>query len=68
MFSSLHCYQFIKSSQVCTSDTRIYFAVKLPDGVILDKTMPGQVTLHHAIFVEKFVLATIAQTNGALPT
>ena len=47
MFSSLHCYQFIKSSQVCTSDTRIYFAVKLPDGVVLDKTIVDQVRLHH---------------------
>ena len=42
--------------------------MKLPDGVILDKTMPNQLRLYHAIFLEQFVLAAIARTNGALPT
>ena len=42
--------------------------MKLPDGVILDKTIADQVRLHHIIFVEKFVLAAIAWINGALPT
>ena len=41
--------------------------MKLPDGVILDKIMEDQVRLHHVISLEKFVLATIAQTNDALP-
>ena len=42
--------------------------MKLPDGVIVDKTIADQVRFHHAIFVDKIVLASIARTNGALPT
>jgi len=52
----------------CTGDTRIYFIVKLPDGVILDKTIADQLRSHHAIFVETIVLASIARTNDALLT
>ena len=42
--------------------------MKLPDGIIFDKTMADQVSFHHIILLEKFVLATIAWTNGALLT
>ena len=42
--------------------------MKLPDGIIFDKTMADQVRFHHIILLEKFVLATIAWTNGALLT
>ena len=42
--------------------------MKLPDGVILDKTIADQVRLHHIIFLEKFILTAIARTNSALPT
>ena len=52
----------------CTGGARIHFAMKLPDGVIVDKTIADQVIFHHAIFVDKIVLASIARTNGALPT
>ena len=52
----------------CTSDTRIYFIVKLPDGVILDKTIVDQLRSHHAIFMETIVLASIARINDALLT
>ena len=44
------------------------FAVKLPDGVILDKTISDQVRLHHAIFLGQFVMAPITGTDGALLT
>ena len=42
--------------------------MKLPDGVIVDKTIADQVRFHHAIFMDKIILASIARTNGALPT
>ena len=42
--------------------------MKLPDGVIVDKTIADQVRFHHAIFVGKIILVSIARTNGALPT
>ena len=42
--------------------------MKLPDCVIVDKTIADQVRFHHAIFVDKIVLASIARTNSALPT
>ena len=42
--------------------------MKFLDGVIIDKTIADQVRFDHAIFVEKIVLASIARTNGALPT
>ena len=42
--------------------------MKLPDGVIVDKTIADQMRFHHAIFVDKIVLASIARTNGALLT
>jgi hypothetical protein len=38
------------------------------DGVILDKTIPHQVRLHHVIFLGKQILAAIAWTNGELLT
>jgi len=43
-------------------------AVKIPHGVILDETIADQVRFHHVIFVEKFVLAATARTNGQLHT
>ena len=42
--------------------------MKLPDYVIVDKTIADQVRFHHTIFVDKIVLASIARTNGALLT
>ena len=42
--------------------------MKLPDGVILHKTIVDQVIFHHAIFVDKIVLVSTARTNGALLT
>ena len=42
--------------------------MKLADGVILDKTIADQVRFHHAIFMDKIILASIARTNGALLT
>ena len=42
--------------------------MKLPDGVIVDKTIADEVRFHDAIFVDKIVLASIARTNGALLT
>jgi hypothetical protein len=42
--------------------------VILLDNVILDETMLDQVRLHHVIFLEKHVLAAIAQTNAAILT
>ena len=42
--------------------------MKLPNGVIVDKTIADQVRFHHAIFVDKIVLASTARTNGALLT
>ena len=42
--------------------------MKLLDGVILDKTIADQVIFHHAILLDKIVLASTARTNGALPT
>ena len=42
--------------------------MKLPDGVIVDKTIVDQVRFHHAIFVDKIVFASTARTNGAIPT
>jgi hypothetical protein len=42
--------------------------VILPDGVILDETIPDQVRLHHVVLLGKLVLAAIAQTKGELPT
>ena len=52
----------------CTGDARISFAVKLLDGVVLDKTISDQVRLHHTIFSNQFVMAPNARTYGALPT
>ena len=51
----------------CTGDARISFAVKLLDGVVLDKTISDQVRLHHTIFLDQFVMAPIARTDGVLP-
>ena len=48
--------------------TRISFAMKLRNGVILDKTISDQVRLHHAIFLGQFVMAPIALTDGGLLT
>ena len=42
--------------------------MKFPDGLIVDKTIADQVRFHHAIFVDKIVLASTARTNGGLPT
>ena len=42
--------------------------MKLPKGVIVNKTIADRVRFHHAIFVDKIVLASIARTNGALST
>ena len=42
--------------------------MKLPDGVIVDKTIADAVRFHDAIFIDKIVLASIAWTNGALST
>ena len=42
--------------------------MKLPDGIIFDKTMADQVRFHHVIFMEKFVLSATAHTNGELLT
>jgi hypothetical protein len=53
----------------CIGGTWIcFFAVILPDGVLLDEAMLDQVRLHHIIFLEKLVLAAISRTNGVLPT
>ena len=52
----------------CTGGAQICFTVKFLDGVIIDKTIADQVRFDHAIFVGKIVLASIARTNGALPT
>jgi hypothetical protein len=41
--------------------------VKLPDGVILDETIPGQVRFHCVIFVGKKVLAALTQTDHVFP-
>ena len=42
--------------------------MKLPDGVIVDKTIADQLRSHHAIVVETIVLASIARINDALLT
>ena len=38
--------------------------MKLPDGVILDETLPDQVRFHHVISMGKKVLAALTRTDG----